>query len=101
VWLAPLPGRTKDRPPAAPLDLNRATASELEQLPGIGPARAAVIVRIRERNGPFRSVEELRALPRLSEKQFRELLQYVTVVEPDQGEPGPGGKPSSSDSKSR
>jgi competence protein ComEA len=83
-----LPGQTKTSPDLAPLDLNRATAEELERLPGIGPVRAAAIVRIRERNGLFRSVDELRALPRLSEKQFEELRKYVVVVRP-------AGKPKS------
>ncbi len=41
------------------LDLNRASAGELEALPGIGPARARAIVRWREEHGRFRSVEDL------------------------------------------
>jgi competence protein ComEA len=45
--------------PAGPLDLNQATAAQLEELPGIGPATAQAIVRHREANGPFRSVDAL------------------------------------------
>ncbi len=67
------------QPPSAPVNVNTATAAQLERLPGIGPARAAQIIRMRQKNGPFRSVEELRALPRLSEKQFQQLKKYVTV----------------------
>ncbi len=44
---------------AGPLDLNQATAAQLETLPGIGPATAQAIVRHREANGPFRSVDAL------------------------------------------
>jgi competence protein ComEA len=84
LWLAaslllaagPLAAKKK---PQAPVDINTASAAELAQLPGIGPSRAAQIVRLREKNGPFRSVYELRALPRLSEKQFLELKQYTTT----------------------
>ena len=52
------------RPPAspaqpAPLDLNRATAAELERLPGIGPALAARIVAYRDSAGRFQTLEEL------------------------------------------
>ncbi|MBI3696627.1 MAG: helix-hairpin-helix domain-containing protein [Acidobacteria bacterium] len=69
-------------PPRAPINVNTATAQQLQQLPGIGPTRAAQIIRLREKNGPFRSVEELRAIPRLSEKQFQQLKRYVTVQSP-------------------
>jgi len=68
-----------DQPPPKLIDINTATVKELEALPAIGEARAQMIVRIRERNGPFQNVEELRALPRLSEKQFDALRKLVTV----------------------
>lgn len=50
---------TADVVPAGPIDLNAATAEELTALPGIGPVRAAAIVRFREDRGAFRSVDEL------------------------------------------
>ncbi|MFQ5658122.1 MAG: ComEA family DNA-binding protein, partial [Candidatus Methylomirabilales bacterium] len=43
-----------------PLDLNQATAAELEQLPFIGPSRAFAILEERERRGRFMFVEELK-----------------------------------------
>ena len=45
--------------PDAPLDLNVATAEQLDLLPGVGPATAAAIVAYRNKHGPFRAVEEL------------------------------------------
>lgn len=45
--------------PGAPLDLNLATAQQLDLLPGVGPATAAAIVAYRAKHGPFRAVEEL------------------------------------------
>ncbi|HEU4562530.1 MAG TPA: ComEA family DNA-binding protein [Longimicrobium sp.] len=45
------------------VDLNSASAQELQTLPGIGPALAARIVAHRESNGPFRSVDELEKVP--------------------------------------
>jgi len=77
-------------PPQTPVNINTAPAQELERLPGIGPVRAAQIVRLRQKNGRFRSVEELRSLPRLSEKQFQQLKKYATVGE---GSPEPERKP--------
>ena len=50
------PARSKD---GGLIDVNRASETELTALRGIGPALARRIVEYRERNGPFRSVEEL------------------------------------------
>ena len=79
VALAMLGALLAKQPPKAPVNINTATAEELQRLPGIGPVRAAQIIRLRQKNGKFRSVEELRALPRLSEKQFQQLKKYATV----------------------
>jgi competence protein ComEA len=76
AWVVPVAAK---RPPRAAVNINTATAEQLRQLPGIGPARAAQIIRLRRKNGPFRSLEELRALPRLSERQFQELKKYATL----------------------
>jgi comEA protein len=55
-----VPGRASaEEPPPGPIDLNEATAQELTALPGIGPVRAAAIVRLREARGAFRSIDEL------------------------------------------
>jgi len=43
----------------APLDLNRATAAQLETLPGIGAVKAAAILAVRDSRGGFKSMEEL------------------------------------------
>lgn len=53
VW----PG--SDHLPPALIDLNRASATELEELPGIGPAIAGEIVADRDRHGPFATVDDL------------------------------------------
>src|ERR687890_73511 len=55
--LSSLPSPTAQADP--PLDLNSATASDLDRLPGIGPSRAAAIVQYREQHGRFTSVDEL------------------------------------------
>jgi competence protein ComEA len=48
--------------PAAVLDLNAATADQLDALPGIGPATAQAIVQYRTEHGRFRSVDGLLAV---------------------------------------
>ncbi len=66
----PLPGTAAPAVSGIPaistagLDLNRASAAELETLPGIGPSLASAIIQYREQNGPFQSVEELLQCPR-------------------------------------
>lgn len=48
---------------ASPRDLNTATVSELDALPGIGPSKAAAILQYRERQGRFTTVDELERVP--------------------------------------
>ncbi len=61
------------------LDLNRATAAELERLPGIGEVLAARIVEHRTKYGSFRRTEHLMLVRGMSEGKFRELSALVTA----------------------
>lgn len=65
--------------PAAPVDLNRASAAELERLPGVGPATAAAIVDDRTRNGPFVTVDDLERVPGVGPAKLAALRELVTV----------------------
>jgi competence protein ComEA len=69
----------------ATLNLNTATARELQTLPGIGPALAKRIVEFREKRGGFRRIEELLAVPGISEKRWKILKQrlYVEILDFD------------------
>jgi competence protein ComEA len=64
---------------AGPLDLNAATAAELEALPGVGPATAAAIVDDRVRNGPFASVDDLDRVSGIGPAKLESLRDLVTV----------------------
>ena len=61
------------------LDLNTATITDLSTLPGVGPTLARRIVEFREKKGGFRRVEELLAIPGISEKKFRALREHLKV----------------------
>lgn len=64
------------------LDLNRASAEELELLPRIGPTLARRIVEDRARRGPFRSVEELTRVRGIGPRTLEGIEPLATVAEP-------------------
>lgn len=61
------------------ISLNSATAEQLDQLDGIGPSKAAAIIRYREEHGPFRSVDELANVPGIGEKTLEKFRDRLTV----------------------
>ncbi len=63
----------------APVDVNVATAVELEALPGVGPATATAIVAERERNGPFLDVDDLDRVPGIGPAKLDALRDLVTT----------------------
>jgi competence ComEA-like helix-hairpin-helix protein len=67
--------------PAAPIDLNRATAAELMQLPGVGRTRAEAIIAFRTAH-PFRRTTDLLRVKGLGRRFFGRLRQFVTVESP-------------------
>lgn len=61
------------------ININTASAKELETLPGIGKALAARIIEHREEYGPFRRPEHLIIVRGISDKRFRALRDLITV----------------------
>jgi len=61
------------------LNVNTASASELQVLPGIGPKKADAIVNFRKENGPFRQVDDLVQVKGIGPKTLAKLRPLVTV----------------------
>ena len=74
--------RTAAKPaqPTSPININTASAGELDGLPGIGAKTAALIVEYRQKNGPFKKIEELMNVRGVGEKSFLKLKERVTVA---------------------
>jgi competence protein ComEA len=64
---------------AAPLNLNTASAAELATIKGIGPAKAQAIVDHREKNGQFKSIDDLKLVRGIGDKMLEQLRPQVTV----------------------
>jgi len=62
-----------------PIDINTATAAQLQTLPGIGEVIAQRIIDYRETNGPFSSVGELIKVKGIGEKRLEEIWDLVTA----------------------
>ena len=82
IWIrftAQLAADTKRPPPAHSVDLNSATADELQQVPGIGPSTAKAIVNFRQKSGPFQKIEDLLAIKGISRARLEKMRPYLRV----------------------
>jgi len=72
-------------PAAAPgplggkININTATAEELDTLPGIGPAYAERIIKYREEFGPFKKIEDIKKVRGIGDATFEEIKDLITV----------------------
>ena len=86
--VAPATAMAQDKAPkskpapafSTPVNLNTATAADLEALPGVGAATARLIIEHREKNGGFKKIEELMNIKGIGEKSFLKLNPMVTVT---------------------
>ena len=63
----------------AAVDLNSATQSELEAVKGIGPAKAKAIIEHRQKNGPYKSLDDLTAVKGFGKASVNKLKGELSV----------------------
>ncbi|MBQ6323169.1 MAG: helix-hairpin-helix domain-containing protein, partial [Lachnospiraceae bacterium] len=61
------------------VNLNTATKEELMSLPGIGETRAEAVLRYRQQQGPFQSIEEIMQIRGIKESVFASIRDLITV----------------------
>jgi len=61
------------------VNINTADKAALSSLPGIGPAIAGRIIEYREKNGPFKNVEEITKIKGIGEKTFQKIKDLITI----------------------
>ena len=69
----------EDQQQSGVLNINTATAAQLDALPGIGEVLAERIVNYRESHGPFASIEELMDVSGIGVKKFEAICDWITV----------------------
>lgn len=66
-------------PKGAPVDINKASAEELQDLPGVGPSLAQRIVEFREEHGPFQSVDDLLKVRGIGERSLERIRHLIVA----------------------
>ena len=61
------------------ININTATAAQLDTLPGIGPVLAQRIIDYRQANGPFTSLSQLMLVEGIGEKRLADILPLITI----------------------
>lgn len=73
------PGDASGSGSGQPVNINTASADELDTLPGVGPATAEAIIAYREQSGPFTSVDQLLDVRGIGDAKLAQLRDLVTI----------------------
>ena len=61
------------------VNLNTASQTELEQIPGIGPSTALKIIEYRKENGEFKSIEDIKNVKGIGDSKYENMKNHITV----------------------
>jgi len=62
-----------------PVDINTATAEQLEGIKGIGAVKAEAIIQYRTLNGPFKTAEDIKSVSGIGDKLYEQIKDQITV----------------------
>jgi competence protein ComEA len=87
VGVTPAPGMATaaagpaagNAPAGGPINLNTATLTDLDSLPGVGPVLAQRILDARTAQGGFRAITDLRKVDGIGDARYEQLKDLVTV----------------------
>ena len=61
------------------ININKATQTELETIPSVGPSTALKIIEYREQNGKFKSIEDIKNVSGIGDAKYEKMKDYITV----------------------
>lgn len=61
------------------ININKATQTELETIPGVGPSTALKIIEYREQNGKFSTIEDIKNVSGIGDAKYKKMKDYITV----------------------
>ena len=67
--------------PGQKININKATAEELDRLPGIGPAKAKAIIDYRNQNGDFKTIEDIQKVKGIKAGEFSKITDFIKVTD--------------------
>ncbi|MDQ6827158.1 MAG: ComEA family DNA-binding protein [Candidatus Eremiobacteraeota bacterium] len=71
--------KRRKAPLGQPVDINRADASVLQTLPGVGPGLAQRLIDFRQVNGPFHTVDELADVAGMTDRRIEQITPYIRM----------------------
>lgn len=69
----------QDGQPDGRININQADAAQLQKIPGVGQAKADAIIRYREENGNFKSIEDIMQIDGIKEASYAKMKDYICV----------------------
>lgn len=69
----------QEQPSAGAVNINKATAEELDSIRGVGPVLADRIIKFREQNGAFKNVDDLSKVRGINGAKFQKIKDQVTI----------------------